>query len=841
MEHYSHHHGPETAGAAKDPVCGMSIDPSKAQWQCHHSGTNYYFCCNGCLDLFNANPSKYVQAAPSVTEHPDDEGKAASEVKDPVCGMRVDPAKARWRCDHAGVTYYFCREGCLTKFSADPSQYLSAAAPQSQPPCHATPPAPTEAASEYFCPMDPEIISDRPRNCPICGMALQPRAVSLVATEDPELRDMTRRFRISAGFCVPLILLSMSDLLPGMPLHRASGSSMMAWIEFALATPVVVWGAKPFFERGLRSLISRHLNMFTLIAMGVGIAYVASVVATVLPFVTTSPGEQPPVYFEAAAVITTLVLLGQMLELRARGSTAAAIRALLGMTPKTARVVRGDGHEEDVSLDQIAVGDILRVRPGEKVPVDGSVVEGTSSVDESMITGEPLPVMKAAGDRVIGATVNDSGGFLMRAEHVGRDTLLSQIVRMVTDAQSSRAPIQRLADSVSGYFVPAVIAVAVITFAVWMLVGPEPRWAHAMLAGIAVLIIACPCALGLATPMAVMVATGRGAHAGVLVRDAAALERMEKIDTILLDKTGTLTVGKPHLVTVEPVGGFGEQDLLRFAASVERASEHPLASAIVAGARARGIKPATVSNFQASVGEGVTGIVDGQTVVVGRASADGQSEEIAQKIAALRVQQTVIMVSIGGKAAGFLGVADPIKPTTAPALRDLRADGVRVVMVSGDNRATAEAVARDLGIDEVHSEVLPADKARIVRELQTAGRSVAMAGDGINDAPALAAAEVGIAMGTGTDIAMHSAGITLVQGDLAGIMRARHLSRSAMKNMRQNLFFAFFYNILGIPIAAGVLYPFIGLLLNPMIASAAMSASSISVVVNALRLRRAEL
>ncbi len=774
------------------------------------------------------------------------EGHEAATVKDPVCGMQVDPTTAQWHCTHAGITYYFCGNGCLKRFSADPAKYAGASNTPEQHPHHESAPGP-DAATEYFCPMDPQIVKDRPGACPICGMALQPRTIAAAEADDPELRAMTRRFWISVAFTVPLTLLSMSDLLPEMPLHRALGSSVFTWLQFALATPVVLWGAKPFFERGARSFVTLHLNMFTLIAMGVGIAYIASVVATMLPQLassaTSNARQNPPVYFEAAAVITTLVLLGQMLELRARGRTAAAIRALLAMAPKTARVVRPNGPEEDVPLEQIVIGDILRVRPGEKVPVDGIVVEGTSSIDESMISGESMPVEKTSGDRVIGATVNGAGGFVMRAERVGRDTLLSQIVRMVTDAQSSRAPIQRLADTVSGYFVPAVVITAVITFVTWTIVGPEPRLPHALLAAIAVLIIACPCALGLATPMAVMVATGRGARAGVLVRAAEALERMEKIDTILVDKTGTLTVGKPHLVTVESAEGITEVELLRLAASVERASEHPLAHAIVVGAQARGIVIAAVTNFQATTGEGVAGSVDGHVVIVGRAgpSSAALPSAMTQKIEALRTKQSIMMVTVDGKPAGLLGVTDPIKPTTAQALRDLRNDGVRVVMVSGDNRTTAESIARELGIEEVHAEVRPDDKARIVRELQSAGRKVAMAGDGINDAPALAAAEVGIAMGTGTDIAMQSAGITLVKGDLAGIMRARHLSRAAMKNMRQNLFFAFFYNILGVPIAAGVLYPVFGLLLNPMIASAAMSASSISVVINALRLRRVEL
>ena len=768
-------------------------------------------------------------------------------VKDPVCGMSVNPATARWHLEHAQRTYYFCSEGCVKRFSADPAKYIDApAAPSTIDDSKVAAPR-ADRAAEYFCPMDPEIIRDQPGACPICGMALQPRITTLTDAPDPELRDMTRRFWVSAALAAPLMLLGMADLLPGMPINHALGPRAITWVEFALATPVVMWGAAPFFVRGVRSLISRHLNMFTLIALGVGIAYTASLVATVFPeiFPTSGGGAigAVPVYYEAAAVITTLVLLGQVLELRARGRTAGAIRALLEMAPKTARIVRSEGREEDTPIERIAADDQLRVRPGEKVPVDGVVIEGHSSVDESMISGEALPVEKAVGDRVIGATINGAGGFLMRAERVGNDTILSQIVRMVADAQASRAPIQRLADTVSGYFVPMVVAIAALTFVIWEIVGPEPRFSRALLAGIAVLIIACPCALGLATPMAVMVATGRGARAGVLVRNAEALERLEKIDTMLVDKTGTLTAGRPRLISIGPAAGLSESELLRLAASLERASEHPLANAIVAGARERGLELAPMTDFRAISGAGVTGIVEGHAVTVGAEQlvrAD-LTPVFAERIAELRKSQTVILIAIDSKTAGYLAIADPIKPTTPQALRDLRAEGVRVVMLTGDNRTTAEAVARELGIDEVHAEVPPEGKARVVRELQAAGRIVAMAGDGINDAPALAAATVGIAMGTGTDIAIQSAGITLVKGDLAGIMRARHLSRAAMRNMRQNLFFAFIYNILDIPIAAGLLYPFFGLLLNPMIASAAMSASSISVVINALRLRHAKL
>ncbi len=762
-------------------------------------------------------------------------------VKDPVCGMTVNPATAKWHNVYEGQDYYFCGQNCLKRFIAEPSSFLHPAAPPRSDIAEA--PA---SGTEYFCPMDPEVVSDHPGDCPKCGMALQPRILTATDTHhgaDPELRDMTRRFWVSAILTVPILLLGMSEILPGMPIHRALGLRLLIWIEFALATPVVVWGAAPFFARGIRSIANRRLNMFTLIALGVGIGYGVSVVATLFPGIfprdATGTRGGAPIYYEAAAVITTLVLLGQMLELRARRRTGAAIEGLLNLAPKTARIVRANGHEEDIPLEQVAVGDNLRVRPGERVPTDGTIVEGHSAIDESMLSGEPLPVEKHAGDKVVGATLNGAGGFLMRAERVGRDTMLAQIVRMVGDAQRSRAPIQRIADTVAAWFVPTVIAIAAITFAVWMIIGPQPHFGRAVLAAISVLIIACPCALGLATPMAVMVATGRGASIGVLVRNAEALERMEKVDTLVVDKTGTLTSGHPRLLTVTAARGFNEGELLRFAASLERSSEHPLGAAIVAGANERKLELVPVVNFRAIAGKGITGSIAGRRVLLGSERLlEGEIVPELEKLAAeARKTQTVVFVEIDGKLAGFLGIADPIKPTTPTAIRDLRRDGIRVVMLTGDSYPTAEAVARELGIDEVHAEVLPDEKVRIVHNLQAAGAVVAMAGDGINDAPALSAATVGIAMGTGTDIAIQSAGITLVKGDLAGIVRARNLSRAAMRNMRENLFFAFIYNALGIPIAAGVLYPWFGLLLSPMIASAAMSASSISVVVNALRLR----
>jgi len=837
------------------------------------------------------------------------EGSAASQAQapmtDPVCGMKVDAATARHSHVHEGVTYYFCGAGCRAKFAATPAKYLAAAAakPAAAPPqsghagheghamhaahaakhqaaattaaasytcpmdpevraegpgacpkcgmaLEATLATPSPGAIEYVCPMHPEVVQDHPGTCPKCGMALEPRAAAAAEAPNPELADMTRRFWVSTALAVPLLLISMSDLLPGQPLMRALGDGPFVWLQLLLATPVVLWGAKPFFERGWRSLVNRHLNMFTLISLGVGIAYAYSIFAALfpglLPPTAAAASGMVPVYFEAAAVIVALVLLGQVLELRARSHTAGAIRALLGLAPKTARRLGDDGVEEDVALGMVAVGDRLRVRPGERVPTDGVVMEGESAVDESMLTGESIPVSKRAGDRVAGATVNSSGSFVMRAERVGADTLLAQIVRMVADAQRSRAPIQRLADVVAGYFVPAVMLCAVLAFVGWFVAGPAPALAHAIVAAVAVLIIACPCALGLATPMSIMVGTGRGASVGVLVRDAQALELLEKIDTLVIDKTGTLTVGKPALTAVVALAPFDEAEMLRLVASVERSSEHPLGAAIIAGAAARGLKLSDAVDFRALAGLGVSARVDGRNVLAGNAALLGNNGiepgELDARAEDLRRDgNTVMFVAIDGRAAGLVGVADPVKETAAEALRALRAEGVRVVMLTGDSRVTAEAIARRLGIDEVHAGVLPQRKAEVVRELKEAGRAVAMAGDGINDAPALAAADVGIAMGTGTDVAMESAGVTLVRGDLRGIVRALRLSRATMRNIRQNLFFAFIYNSIGIPIAAGVLYPWFGLMLNPMIASAAMSLSSVSVIANALRLRRARL
>lgn len=798
---------------------------------------------------------------------------------DPVCGMTVDTAAPKGGSfEHEGHTYFFCNPKCREKFRADPGRYL---APKPEAPAPAAPPGtvwvcpmdpevretrpvpcpkcgmalepegPVLAArTEYVCPMHPQVVRDRPGSCPICGMALEPRTVVPGETADPELASMKRRFLWSAVLTVPLLVLGMAEMVPGLPVQRWLSPGALAWVQLVLATPVVLWGGAPFFQRGWASVVNRHLNMFTLIALGTGVAYLFSVFATLfpeaLPHAFRGHGGAIPVYFEAAAAIITLVLLGQVLELRARRATSSALRALLSLAPAVARRLREDGHEEDVPLQDVHPGDRLRVRPGEKVPVDGVVLEGTSAVDESMVTGEPVPVEKAPGDKVTGGTVNGTGGLVMRAERVGADTLLSRIVQRVSEAQRSRAPIQKLADRVAGFFVPAVVAVAVVAAVVWGVWGPEPRLAHALVNAVAVLIIACPCALGLATPMSVMVGMGRGAQAGILIRDAEALEVMEKVDTLVVDKTGTLTEGKPRLVTVEPVEGFDGARLLRLAASLERGSEHPLAAAVVAGARERGAVLAEVRGFRSVTGQGVTGQVEGAAVALGNAallaSLKVEAGPLRERAEALRREgQTVVFVVVDGRPGGLLGVADPVKASTPEALALLRREGLRVVMLTGDSRTTAEAVARRLGIDAVIAEVLPDGKGDAVKRLQEEGRVVAMAGDGINDAPALAQADVGIAMGTGTDIAMESAGITLVKGDLRGIARARKLSQGTLGNIRQNLLFAFGYNTLGVPLAAGVLYPFFGLLLSPMLASAAMSLSSVSVIGNALRLRRLKL
>jgi P-type Cu+ transporter len=768
--------------------------------------------------------------------------------KDPVCGMLVAPETAP-SLEHEGRRYFFCSTGCLDAFGRDPQRYLSAAPPKAAAPTQPIKPAmPAGADAAWTCPMHPEIVASAPGVCPICGMALEPRAVSAAPDENPELADMSRRFWFALFVTLPLFAVAMSDLLPGDPLGRVLSMRARGWLELALATPVCLWSMWPFYVRAALSLKNRSLNMFTLIGIGVSVAYGYSVVATL------APGAFPPsfrgpsgdvaLYFETAGVIVTLVLLGQVLELRARGQTSLALKKLLGLAPKTARRLLPDGSEQDVSLDLVQVGDRLRIVPGQKVPVDGVVVEGRSRVDESMLTGEPGAVEKKPGDRVVGASVNEAGSLVMRAEAVGAETLLSHIVAMVAQAQRSRAPIQKLADAVAGYFVPAVLLASVATFVTWALVGPEPKMAHALVNAIAVLIIACPCALGLATPMSIMVAMGKGASIGVLFKNAQSIETLRKVDTLVVDKTGTLTEGKPTLQGIVALSGHDEPEVLRLGASLERSSEHPLGVAIVQYAKARAIALADVDRFEAVVGKGVIGHIGSQKVALGnRALMDGLAIDIsplAERAEALRAEgQTVMFLAAGDQAIGLLGVADAIKATTADALRALRAEGVRIVMLTGDSRTTAEAVARKLAIDEVIAQVLPDQKAEAVTRLQKSGHVVAMAGDGINDAPALAQADVGIAMGTGTDIAMESAGVTLVKGDLLGIVRARRLSRAAMTNIRQNLAFAFVYNVAGVPIAAGVLYPLFGLLLSPVLAAAAMSVSSASVITNALRLRRA--
>ncbi|HVA69292.1 MAG TPA: heavy metal translocating P-type ATPase [Candidatus Binataceae bacterium] len=834
----------------RDPVCGMRVNPATAKYSHRHKDTTYYFCSDRCRRKFAADPVKYL-APPAVDTPLSADGSASAPASlDAIASVAAPAADDRGASaamgspPHPAVVTHICPMHPEVRVSGP------AACPSCGMALEPLDVAPVPGAVEYTCPMHPQIVRDRPGECPICGMALEPRAATVAQGPNPELADMTRRFWFSTALALPVLILSMSDMIPGRPIQAALGARPIIWLEFALATPVVLWGGAPFFIRGWRSVVNRSLNMFTLIALGVGVAYVYSVVAAFAPSIfppgAASDHGSAPVYFEAAAVIVALVLLGQVLELRARSRTAGAIRALLGLAPKTARRIIDDGREEDVDLFRVVAGDRLRVRPGERVPVDGVVLEGESNVDESMITGEPVPVPKRPGDRVVGATINTTGGFVMRAERVGAETMLAQIVRMVADAQRSRAPIQRLADTVSGYFVPAVIGCAAIAFAAWFAWGPDPRLPHAIVAAVAVMIIACPCALGLATPVSIMVATGRGASAGVLVRNAEALEVLEKVDTVVVDKTGTLTLGKPALTAAVALEPFTENELIRLAASVERSSEHPLAAAIVAGANARGVALADASGFRSVTGKGVSGLVDSRAVLIGNAAMlrengidPGPLEARAEALR--REGQTVMLVAADGRAAGIIGVSDPVKESAPEALRQLRAAGVRVVMLTGDSRATAESVARRLGIDEVEAEVLPDRKADAIKRLQALGRVVAMAGDGINDAPALAQAQVGIAMGTGTDVAIESAGVTLVRGDLSGIVRAIHLSRATMRNIRQNLFFAFVYNVLGVPIAAGALYPLLGLMLNPMIASAAMSASSVSVITNALRLRRTKL
>jgi P-type Cu+ transporter len=834
----------------RDPVCGMMVDPARAAAQAVYAGKTYYFCCAGCGDKFRAAPAKYLSAkAPAAAE-----GQGSLVQFSRAHAAAATPALAASHANVPGTESPAVKPAAANAYVCPMDPEVCEDYPGACPKCgmalEPTLPLAPATRVEYSCPMHPQIVRPGPGSCPICGMALEPRTVIAEEAENPELASMTRRFWTSVALTIPVLVLGMSDLIPDQPLQHFLTMRAMDWIELALATPVLLWGGWPFFERGWASLVNRSLNMFTLIALGTGTAFLYSVVAVVLPqlFPSTFRGAngEVPVYFEAAAAITTLVLLGQVLELRARNRTSAAIRSLLRLAPKNARLVRADGTELDVPLEHIQVGDLLRVRPGEKVPVDGVVTDGESSVDESLMTGEPIPVEKSPGQKVIGGTINGTGSFVLRAERVGNETLLAQIVRMVSEAQRSRAPVQKLADRVAGYFVPAVVLIAVLTFVVWAAVGPQPRMAHALLNAVAVLIIACPCALGLATPMAIMVGTGRGALVGILIKNAEALETLEKVDTVVVDKTGTLTEGRPQVVAVIAAPGFEEAAVLRIAATLERASEHPLAAAILTRAKERGIGPGDSSDFQSRTGKGVLANVGEKIAALGNRvllAELGISLEALEEQARQRevVGETVMFVALGGKAAGLIAVADPIKSTTAQAIAQLHRDGIHIVMLTGDSRATAEVVARKLGIEKVFASVLPEQKNQIVKKLQAGGHIVAVAGDGVNDAPALSQANVGIAMGTGTDVAIESAGITLLQGDLRGLARARTLSRATMRNIRQNLFFAFAYNSVGVPIAAGVLYPFFGLLLSPILASAAMTFSSVSVITNALRLRRIKL
>jgi Cu+-exporting ATPase len=879
---------PSGAGRVLDPVCGMTVDPASAKHRSEHAGKSYFFCSAGCKAKFDAEPAKYLAGhREAMTPAP-----ASAKALDPVCGMTVDPATAKHRSEHAGKPYFFCSAGCKAKFEADPAKYLaghreamgthSAAVrrgggprpegaasskwicpmdpevesdgPGACPKCgmalERAVPAVAATKTEWTCPMHPEIVRDAPGSCPICGMALEPRTVTVDEGPNPEYVDMKRRFWISVPLAAATLLLAMSEMLPGDPLGRLLSPAARLWLQLAFATPVAVWAAWPFYERAVASVRNRSLNMFTLIGLGIAVAYGFSLFATLfprlLPHSLHGPGGLPPVYFEAAAVITALVLLGQVLELRARGETSSALRKLLGLAAKEARRIEADGTERDVPLAEVRVGDRLRVRPGEKVPVDGVVLEGRSSVDESMVSGEPIPVEKTAGSKVVGATVNGTGALVIRAERVGSETLLARIVAMVAEAQRSKAPIQRLADRISAWFVLVVLAIAGATFAVWATSGPEPRLAHALVNAVAVLIIACPCALGLATPMSIMVASGRGASMGVLFRNAEAIETLGKVDTLVVDKTGTLTEGRPRLTDLTLVAGFAaipERELLAAVAGLEAASEHPLAAAIVAGAADRGVRPAAVESFESIPGRGVRGSVAGRELLVGNAALlEGAGIDCGVFAAAAESSRaegkTVIFVAVGGRPAAAVAVADLVKGETPEAIRALRAEGVRLVMLTGDHRATAEAVAKRLGIDEVLAEVLPDQKLAAIERLEREGRIVAMAGDGVNDAPALARARVGIAMGTGTDVAMESSGVTLVKGDLTGIVRARRLSRATLRNIRQNLFWAFAYNAAGVPVAAGVFYPWTGWLLSPMLAAAAMSFSSVTVIANALRLRK---
>ena len=826
--------GPGGARPVRDPVCGMLVDPGRPGGGTHeHRGKTYHFCNPRCREKFAADPERHLQApAPTVET-------------DPVCGMKVNTAMAAAAHAHAGTTYHFCNPRCREKFAADPDSFLRDGPSMGHMEVEA-PPVAEGKAVEWICPMCPEVLETEPVPCPVCGMALEPRVITATVEANPELDDMTRRFRLAAVLTLPLLVLSMGAMVPALGVDRWVSPRSLAWLELVLATPVVLWAGRPFFERMWTSFRSGRLNMFTLIGIGTGLAWVYSVVAVLVPDVFPGSfrgsGGEVGLYFESAAVIVTLVLLGQVLELRARQRTSGAIRALLGLAPKTARRLGDGDREADVPLADVRPGDRLRVRPGEKVPVDGILLEGASAVDESMVTGEPIPVEKVVGAPVTGATLNGTGTFVMKAERVGSETLLARIVQLVAEAQRSRAPLQRLADTFAAWFVPAVVAVAALTFVAWGAFGPEPRFAHALVTAISVLIIACPCALGLATPMSIMVGVGRGASEGVLIRDAEALEALARVDTLVVDKTGTLTEGRPKLETVIDVDDAAGDAALRLAASLERGSEHPLASAIVGAAEQKGLVLEKVTDFRSHTGRGVTGRIGELSVALGNQALlaelgiDGAALE-ERAVVERREGRTVVLLAVDGRPQALLAVSDPIKESTPEAIRALRGEGLDIVLLTGDNRAAAEAVARSLGITRVEADVLPDRKVETVRRLQSEGRVVAMAGDGINDAPALAAARVGIAMGTGTDVAMQSAGVILVKGDLRGIVRARRLSRATVRNIRQNLFWAFFYNALGIPIAAGVLYPWLGWLLSPMVAAAAMSLSSVTVISNALRLR----
>ncbi|ESZ03800.1 MULTISPECIES: heavy metal translocating P-type ATPase [unclassified Mesorhizobium] len=835
MAHSEHHHHaadgsccaakaaePAAEAVVRDPVCGMSVDPAAGKPTAEHGGRLFHFCSEGCRTKFVAGPEKYLTAT------------------DPVCGMSVDRATARHFFRHEGQGFYFCSAGCRAKFEAEPQNYLGDRPAAS----------PVPKGTQYTCPMHPEVIRDKPGSCPICGMALEPMGVPTGDEgPNPELVDFTRRFWVSAVLSLPLLIVAMAPML-GLTFQAFVDGRTMVWLELALASPVVLWAAFPFFHRGWESLVNRSPNMWTLISLGVGAAYLYSVVAALFPDIFPHQfrghGGTVPVYFEAASVIVALVFLGQVLELRAREKTGSAIRALLDLVPKTARLIGEDGSDTDVPLDAVRTGDHLRLRPGDAVPVDGIVTEGRSSIDESMISGEPLPVEKTKGDALTGGTLNKNGSLIMRAEKVGSETTLSRIVELVAKAQRSRAPIQGLADRVSFYFVPAVVLVALAAFAAWAIFGPEPSLIFAIVSAVSVLIIACPCALGLATPMSIMTATGRGAHAGVLIKDAAALERFASVDTLIVDKTGTLTEGKPRLTDVVAAEGLSENELLALAAGLEKGSEHPLAEAIVGGADVRGLTLVEASGFDAVTGKGVSGTVSGRKVSLGNAAMMADvgidTASLSARAEALQAEgKTAMFVAVDKKLAGIVAVADPVKATTAEAIRALHDRGLRIIMATGDNERTARAIAKSLGIDEVRAGLLPEQKAALVEELRAKGAGVAMAGDGVNDAPALASADVGIAMGTGADVAVESAGITLVKGDLNGIVRARTLAQGTIRNIRQNLFFAFLYNVLGVPVAAGVLYPLTGTLLSPMLAAAAMSLSSVSVIANALRLRTLKL